>query len=81
MLPLRCAAEHVVSAPDDDASSTSSAALPPQLEASLDALTADELAAAVPRRICLFVEPSPFTCAQPHGLRRCLCHARKWHAC
>ncbi len=52
-----------MSPPDGEAGVASSTGLPPQLEASLDALTEEELAAAVPKRICLFVEPSPFTCA------------------
>jgi sulfoquinovosyltransferase len=55
----------VVSPPDGEVGVASSTGLPPQLEASLDALTEEELAAAVPKRICLFVEPSPFTCALP----------------
>ncbi len=30
----------------------------------VDALSPEQLAAAVPKRVALFVEPSPFTCAR-----------------
>jgi hypothetical protein len=46
--------------------------LPAHVDTALDALTPEALAAAVPKRVALFVEPSPFTCASL--LLRCTAH-------
>ena len=62
LVSLPCDAEHVAGR-EEEPQARASRGRTQEVGHLLAALTAEDLAAPVPRRVALFVEPSPFTCA------------------